>query len=304
MAALLAAGPSSAQDSPSFGGPPPPVPEAPRASDTSRSTLTWDPRWRPVDGYDYAVSGALAFGSLAALAIPSRPTSWAFPGGFDKSVRDALRFNSQTARNNARDLSDAFLTTSVNWLAVDALAVTWWGHDRRAIAWELVSMDAEALAVTSFVQGMTAGLVSRQRPFYPTCVGPFNDQTTDCRSNNRYRSFFSGHTSLTFTAAGLICQHHAHLPLYGGGAPDVIACIASIGLAGATGYLRIASDQHYLTDVMTGAAVGSLSGFLVPWLFHYRVRSSGTPPFAAALPGGGFVSLTPTPNGAGVGGVF
>jgi hypothetical protein len=83
----------------------------------------------------------------------------------------------------------------------------------------------------------------------------------------------------------------------------VIACIGSILLAGTTGYLRVASDQHYVTDVMVGAAVGSLSGFLVPWLFHYRTSGGGNP-LAASLPGGGFITIAPVPNGAGVGGIF
>ena len=36
----------------------------------------------------------------------------------------------------------------------------------------------------------------------------------------------------------------------------------------ATGYLRIASDRHYFTDVMAGAVVGTAVGVGVPFLFH------------------------------------
>ncbi len=285
--------------------PPPPITAPAVQLDVPKSpAIEWDPRWRPVDGADYTTTALLAAGSLGGLALPSSPTRWATPDSFDASARDALRLKSSAGRDSARDLSDAFLTTSVNYLAVDALAVTWWGHDRRGLAWQLTVMDAEAISVTAFVQSLTSGLTSRQRPYYVTCVGPLLSQTTDCRSNNRYRSFFSGHTSLTFTVAGLTCQHHAHIPLYGGGAPEVFACLASIALAGATGYLRIASDQHYVTDVMTGAAVGSLSGFLIPWAFHYRTHAGGNPPLAAMLPGGGYVMVAPAPNGAGVAGVF
>ena len=35
-------------------------------------------------------------------------------------------------------------------------------------------------------------------------------------------------------------------------------------LAFATGYLRIAADKHWTTDVMTGAAVGSILGYVWP----------------------------------------
>jgi hypothetical protein len=37
----------------------------------------------------------------------------------------------------------------------------------------------------------------------------------------KFQSFISGHTLMAFTGAGLICAHHSHLPLYGGGVPVV-----------------------------------------------------------------------------------
>ena len=36
--------------------------------------------------------------------------------------------------------------------------------------------------------------------------------------------------------------------------------ISALGLASATGYLRMAADKHYFSDVLTGAVVGSLVG--------------------------------------------
>jgi membrane-associated phospholipid phosphatase len=45
-----------------------------------------------------------------------------------------------------------------------------------------------------------------------------------------------------------------------------------LGLA--TGYLRIAADRHYFTDVLAGAAIGYGIGAAVPWLFHQPTRAS------------------------------
>jgi membrane-associated phospholipid phosphatase len=45
-------------------------------------------------------------------------------------------------------------------------------------------------------------------------------------------------------------------------------------LAGLVGYFRIAADRHYLTDVLTGALLGTGMGILLPWLFHGRKRST------------------------------
>jgi hypothetical protein len=41
-----------------------------------------------------------------------------------------------------------------------------------------------------------------------------------------------------------------------------------LSLAAATGYLRIAADSHYFSDVLVGAAVGTAVGLLVPHLLH------------------------------------
>jgi hypothetical protein len=263
---------------------------------------TWDPAWRRSSTADYVVTSISLAGALGSLAIPKSTTRWTSVDGLDQSVHDALEIKSLSWRENARDFSDALLTLSFNQLAVDSLVVAWWGYDDRDLAWQLASIDAEAMALDAFVQGLTSGLTSRERPYSKDeCGDPRFSQTADCVGSNRYRSFFSGHTSTTFTAAGLTCEHHAHLPLYGGGAGDALACVGALAAAGATGYLRMAADMHYFTDVMTGAAVGSLIGFGAPWLFHYRRRGL---PLAGALPGGGFYALVPAQGGVGVMGAF
>jgi len=65
-------------------------------------------------------------------------------------------------------------------------------------------------------------------------------------------------------------MHHAHLPLYGGGAGDVAACVGAYGVAATTGVLRVMSDNHYMTDVTVGAVLGTAVGLGVPYLLHYR----------------------------------
>jgi membrane-associated phospholipid phosphatase len=72
------------------------------------------------------------------------------------------------------------------------------------------------------------------------------------------------------------------------GAPWVLG----VGLAAAafTGYLRIAANQHYLSDVLVSAGVGSLVGWAVPYLFH-RPGRTGAPQAG---------DLTPAPGGIAV----
>ena len=92
-----------------------------------------------------------------------------------------------------------------------------------------------------------------------------------CDRPDRNRSFFSGHTVLAFTGAGLACAHHMKLRPYGG-AGDGIACGTAMALATATGTLRIGSDRHYVSDVVVGAVWGMAAGYLLPVALHYRSR--------------------------------
>jgi membrane-associated phospholipid phosphatase len=94
-------------------------------------------------------------------------------------------------------------------------------------------------------------------------------------------SFFSGHAALTFalaTSAGVIAhrRHYRSEPWF---------WTFGMTFAVTASYLRIAADKHYLTDVMTGAAVGVGSGLTIPMLMarpDVRVVPTGS---GAALVG-------------------
>ena len=95
----------------------------------------------------------------------------------------------------------------------------------------------------------------------------------------------------------------------GGGAGDAIACGTSFLAAAAVGMLRVVSDQHYGSDVVTGAAVGSLIGLGIPWLLHYRgsalVLGDGSEGSGASEDSAGVtLGLVPGPTGAAFWGGF
>lgn len=77
-------------------------------------------------------------------------------------------------------------------------------------------------------------------------------------------SFPSGHTTATFAlaaSAGTVATMRGYrlapLVWFGTGV-----------FAITTGYLRMAADRAYFTDAITGAAIGTAVGILVPYLFH------------------------------------
>ncbi|HHH30289.1 MAG TPA: phosphatase PAP2 family protein [Polyangiaceae bacterium] len=189
---------------------------------------------------------------------------------FDEAVRNTLRPNEQGHRNVARDASDIMLMLSINQVLVDTLIVTWWGHDADTVAYNMALMNIEAIAFNTALNQLVGGLASRERPYRVECDQlPDEELRSDCRGRKRFRSFYSGHASTTFAVAGLTCMHHAQLPLYGGGFADVLPCVASFAIAGTTGTLRLVADQHWATDVLVGAAMGTFSGLAVPYFLHY-----------------------------------
>jgi membrane-associated phospholipid phosphatase len=263
--------------------------------------VRWDPRWRKFETGDYVVTGVGLATAIGSLAIPPEETRWLTRNGFDDAARDAVVLPDLDDRNRARDASDVLLAFATNQVLVDTFIVTWWAHDAGDVAFQMLLMNLEAIAVNSAINGLVSALASRQRPYgFETCVGAANEDLDACRGSVRYRSFYSGHTSTTFAMAGLTCMHHAHLPLYGGGALDAAACATGYTVATLTALMRMVADYHWASDVITGAATGTLSGALLPWLLHYRSGSLPQPPEAGEV----LIRLYPTTGGVGLLGIF
>ncbi|MEJ7728888.1 MAG: phosphatase PAP2 family protein [Polyangiaceae bacterium] len=234
-------------------------------------TIVWNPDWPKFRTGEYFATGAFAAIAIASLAIPDDDGRWHATNSFDLGVRDALRLSSRDARDIAGDASDLGLTISLNHLMIDALVVAWWGHGRGSVAFQMTLINFETIAFSTAVNSLVKSLTARQRPYFDECstTTRFADRD-ECNGTDRYRSFFSGHTSTAFAAAGLTCMHHANLPLYGSTAADAAGCVVALTAASATSALRIMSDNHYASDTLVGAAIGLGSGLGLPWLLHYR----------------------------------
>ncbi len=267
--------------------------------------LEW--RWPKFTPYQFGLSLGMAGLAVGSLAIPGQST-WGAGGttnDFDRSARDALRLVDEEASLYARDASDVGLVLLINARLVDSLFVTWWYHDKGSTALQMALIDGQTIAFSSGVQSFTAAIVGRERPYVSQiCETSPDDESGDCLSNNRTRSFFSGHASLAFTLAALTCVHHINLPLYGGGPAEAVPCAATMAVAGGVSLLRVVADQHYASDILTGAALGTAIGFAVPYLFHYAwpLSLEKTPALRAA--GIESINLVPNPSGISIGGLF
>jgi hypothetical protein len=188
---------------------------------------------------------------------------------FDDAVRDALVLDSRSARARAAGLS-----TLPYWgmfafpLLVDTALVTAGIHGANDVALEMLAINLQSFAISGGV-ALTFQKLGRVRPSEDGCrddpdYAPKCDSPVDLN-----QSFMSGHTAIAMTGAGLTCAHHRHLPLYGGGWPDVAICVATLAFASSTGVLRILSDDHYASDVLLGMGLGLASGWGLPEWLHY-----------------------------------
>jgi hypothetical protein len=199
---------------------------------------------------------------------------WCTPDAFDGAMTDALAWRDTGLANTVSDVTGYVLSPVVMG---GALVAAGWGHGYRR-AFDDVSPVVEAAIVTSLVQHLFKLTVARQRPYaYQAVPGSLQHTAEDDVS------FWSGHTSLTFSlavAAGSVASLRGYSL-----APEIWA--TGLSLAVATGYLRIAADKHWTTDVMTGAAVGAILGYIWPRYVHHWIGKD-----VSITPSG--VSLTTT----------
>ncbi len=80
------------------------------------------------------------------------------------------------------------------------------------------------------------------------------------------QSFPSGHATMAFTAAAF--STYLYIEGLPGSAPLLPFVLSSYALAGLTASYRVLFGMHFLSDVLAGAAVGMICGFVVPALFR------------------------------------
>lgn len=233
--------------------------------------LRWDPAWPRFRWWEYVQTGALLALTpwLAAQTGPHVP-GWTEPLIFEQELRDLMVFRSEEHRDMADHISDwLWYGTEAYPVIVDTLLVAGLARWSWDVAWQMLLMNAQAMTFTGLMARASHIFIGRDRPLGKECDDD-PEYHSQCDQRNRFAGFFSGHTALAYTGAALTCVHHRYIPLYGGGVADIIPCAATMATATVTGYLRLANDKHYISDVIVGAFVGIASGYGLPWLLHYR----------------------------------
>lgn len=210
--------------------------------------------------------GALVLSEVLAAEWETTDCRICGAGSLDEHAREALRWSHP---EDAQDASDVIAKIAIPALAgADALRSTrGWGDAGRDVL-----VVAEAFSLTGLTTAIAKGGFARLRPGLPNEPG---------QASGAYHSLWSSHTSLAFSVA--VAQ--AMQDTLRGDPAAPWAWAIGLSLASAVGYLRVAGDAHWLTDVLAGAAVGSAFGVGVP-LFERRLV--------------GAVRIAPAPGGVAV----
>lgn len=117
----------------------------------------------------------------------------------------------------------------------------------------------ETIAAAYAASGWLKVAVGRERPVMYT-----SDAAAAAGDSDNQRSFPSGHTTAAFAAATayFVISGRQHLP------HRTRNAVLLFGGATAVGALRVAAGSHFPTDVLAGAAVGAVLGWLIPTLHH------------------------------------
>jgi membrane-associated phospholipid phosphatase len=238
-----------------------------------------DPEPHPQLTMDITTHAWLTGGMLAVVGVSQYysdklmpPTcKWCNPPQVDIWTRDQLVWsNTKAAANSGNLMLVVVPTVAVVTLGVMNHAD---GLKGRQFA-EDVLIVTESATITMLLMHVAKYSTARTRPDAWAGSG----STT---ANSRM-SFYAGHSANLF-AVGAAAMQVARMRGHKGWGWLGAACFVGATVAG---YSRIASDNHWLTDVLAGAAVGTSVGLAVPVMVLHpaEAHSSG-------------VTLVPAPGG-------
>ena len=123
--------------------------------------------------------------------------------------------------------------------------------------------SVESILLADILGGGIKLVAGRQRPFMDT-KNPYNFQLWRGLQGDQYRSFPSGHTITAFAFASTVTRESQFWH------PHAVWLVGTVFYSGATlvGLSRIYNNMHWASDVMAGAAIGTIVGLKVVKYTH------------------------------------
>jgi membrane-associated phospholipid phosphatase len=150
----------------------------------------------------------------------------------------------------------------------------------------LTFLYIEAVTITGVLYSSAAAYVNRFRPFVYSAETPLDKRT----ASDSKKSFFAGHVALVSTSTFFMARVYADYH------PDShfrwVAYSAAGAATIATAYMRQAAGEHFLSDILLGTAVGTLSGILTPALHQHKlIKNQRLSIFPFGSQGGGLTAI-------------
>jgi membrane-associated phospholipid phosphatase len=126
-------------------------------------------------------------------------------------------------------------------------------------------MYLEAMSVTGLLYTGSVYFVDKYRPYTYNPDVPMDKKTRGGGKN----SFFAGHVALvgtsTFFVAKTFADYHPESKI-----KWIFYTLAGIS-TGATAILRAKAGEHFLSDIIIGTGIGTITGIMVPQL--HKIKS-------------------------------
>ena len=140
--------------------------------------------------------------------------------------------------------------------------------------WEQVSiiiiMYAETLLFNFGLNNSFKRLIGRGRPYLYNTNITLTEKIK--AGNDPFESFYSGHTCFTFGSAVFLAKVFSDI--YPDSPWKYAVWVASLTTATSAGILRFIAGKHFPTDVVAGAIIGSIIGFMIP-MIHEEINIQG-----------------------------
>ena len=129
-------------------------------------------------------------------------------------------------------------------------------------------MYVETLLIANGLKEMMKLAVNRPRPYM------YSDRDLpqdEIKNGDWAKSLPSGHTTFAFASAGFLsytfCRYFRNSPWRYPIAAGTYAIACGVAA------LRVSGGNHFLSDVLAGAAIGTVVGFMVPWFHTFKTKN-------------------------------
>lgn len=184
--------------------------------------------------------------ALALITLPTPNCHWCATNNFDENISRALVWKNYSSLYS---VSDAFAFGLAPVMAFGSVAL---GSSEISVFVRDALIVFDSVAFTALVTEISKLSARRARP--EAVFGYRQDEQSN-------RSFWSGHTSLTFamlSSASTLALKNGYV-----WAPYFVASSALV--AGFVSYSRIAAAKHWMSDVLLGMVVGTTIGISMPF---------------------------------------